>query len=162
MTTPEKWVEVSTRINGVDFREWVDSRLTAADFLRDIVGLRGTRLGCEHGVCGACTIDVDGSTTRSCLMFAGQLDGRIVTTVEGLESSTGEMHPLQEAFTRNHALQCGFCTAGFLMTCREFLSERSGVDEAEARDAISGNLCRCTGYQGIVEAVLEADRTWER
>jgi aerobic-type carbon monoxide dehydrogenase small subunit (CoxS/CutS family) len=162
VTDPEKWVEVSARVNGVDVRERVDARLTAADFLRDTLGLRGTRLGCEHGVCGACTIQVDGTTTRACLMFAGQLDGRAVTTVEGLECASGEMHPLQGAFTRNHALQCGFCTAGFLMTAHEFLRERTGVDEAEVREAISGNLCRCTGYQGIVDAVLEADRTWQR
>ncbi len=162
MTSPEKWIEVSAQVNGVEVRERVDARLTAADFLRDTLELRGTRLGCEHGVCGACTIQVDGTSTRSCLMYAGQLDGRAVTTVEGLCSARGDMHPLQEAFTRNHALQCGFCTAGFLMTCHEFLRERRGVEEAEVREAISGNLCRCTGYQGIVDAILEADQTWAR
>lgn len=162
MTCPEERVEVTVTVNGVDVTRQVDARLTAVDFLRDVVGLRGTRVGCEHGVCGACTILVNGVSTRSCILYAVQLDGGEVMTVEGLESQTGEMHPLQSAFRRNHALQCGFCTAGFLMACHEFLSERKDVEEPEVREAIAGNLCRCTGYQGIVDAVLEADQTWVR
>lgn len=157
-----QWVDVTAVVNGVDVHERVEARLTAADFLRDTLGLVGTRVGCEHGVCGACTIMVDGETVRSCIMYAGQLNERTVTTVEGLESSSGQLHPLQEAFRRNHALQCGFCTAGFLLTACEFLCERHGVGEHEVREAISGNLCRCTGYQGIVDAVMEADQAWKR
>jgi aerobic-type carbon monoxide dehydrogenase small subunit (CoxS/CutS family) len=101
-------------------------------------------------------------TSRSCILYAAQLDGRAIVTVEGLESPSGELHPLQQAFMRNHALQCGFCTAGFLLTALELLQERRGVDEGEVRGAISGNLCRCTGYQGIVDAIVEADETWSR
>lgn len=159
---PKDWVEVSTTINGVEVNERVEARLTAADFLREKLGMRGTRVGCEQGVCGACTISVDGTSMRSCLMFAAQLEGRTVLTVEGLESRSGEMHPLQDAFMKHHGLQCGFCTAGFLLTAHEFLRECRGVSEDDVREAISGNLCRCTGYQGIVDAVVEADETWSR
>jgi aerobic-type carbon monoxide dehydrogenase small subunit (CoxS/CutS family) len=162
MQEPVQMVTVTASVNGTDVHERVDARLTAADFLRDTLGLLGTRVGCEHGVCGACTILVDGVSSRSCIMFAGQLDGRAVVTVEGLEAPSGELHPLQQAFMRHHALQCGFCTAGFLLTASEFLCERRGVEESEVREAIAGNLCRCTGYQGIVDAVLEADKTWTR
>lgn len=158
----EEWIDVTATVNGVDVHERVEARLTAADFLRDTLGLRGTRVGCEHGVCGACTILIDGTSARSCILYAGQLNEREITTVEGLESPSGGLHPLQEAFRRNHGLQCGFCTAGFLLTSCEFLCERRGVEEAEVREAISGNLCRCTGYQGIVDAVIEADQTWQR
>jgi aerobic-type carbon monoxide dehydrogenase small subunit (CoxS/CutS family) len=159
---PTETVTVTATVNGVDVHERVPARLTAADFLRDILGLRGTRVGCEHGVCGACTILLDNVTSRSCILYAAQLDGRAIVTVEGLESPSGELHPLQQAFMRNHALQCGFCTAGFLLTALELLQERRGVDEGEVRGAISGNLCRCTGYQGIVDAIVEADETWSR
>lgn len=158
----EEWIDIVVTVNGVDVYERVEARMTVSDFLRDTLGLRGTRVGCEHGVCGACTILIDGTSARSCLMYAGQLDGCTITTVEGLESDSGEMHPLQEAFHKNHGLQCGFCTAGFLMTSCEFLKARKNVEEEEVREAISGNLCRCTGYQGIVDAVIEADQTWKR
>jgi carbon-monoxide dehydrogenase small subunit len=155
-------VSVTVTVNGRSYRRQVDARMTAADFLRERLELTGTHVGCEHGVCGACTILVDGRTVRSCILFAPQLDGATVTTVEGLEPSPGELHPLQEAFRRRHALQCGFCTAGFLLTAYEFLQEVSEPDESEIRDALSGNTCRCTGYQGIVDAVALADRTWVR
>jgi len=162
MTGPYEKTTIRADVNGRAAEQAVDVRMTAADFLRDVLGLRGTRVGCEHGVCGACTILVDGVSTRSCLMYAPQLDGRSITTVEGLEPSAGELHPLQDAFMRHHALQCGFCTAGMLLTAHELLSEGRGVSEADIRDAISGNICRCTGYQGIVDAISEADGTWER
>jgi carbon-monoxide dehydrogenase small subunit len=162
MKIPEEKAEVRVDVNGREVREVVDVRMTAADFLRDVLRLRGTRVGCEHGVCGACTILVDGTSTRSCLTYAPQLDGRTVTTVEGLEPSAGELHPLQDAFMRHHALQCGFCTSGMLLTAYELLSECRNVDEETIRDAVSGNICRCTGYQGIVDAVLDADEKWDR
>lgn len=129
--------------------------MTLADFLRDVVGLTGTHLGCEHGVCGACTILVDGRTARSCLMLAVQAEGHELTTVEGLADPNGPLHPVQEAFSRHHALQCGFCTPGFLMTVVEYLHEGPSTDEREIRDRLSGNLCRCTGYHNIVLAVQE-------
>ena len=136
--------------------------MLASDFLRTTLGLRGTRVGCEQGVCGACTILVDGRTRRACLMFAPQLEGAEVWTVEGLEQTQDGLHPLQEAFRKHHGLQCGFCTAGFLMTSLELLQERTGLTEDEVREHLSGNLCRCTGYQGICDAVLAADREWDR
>ena len=131
-------------------------RLTLADFLRHTLGLTGTHLGCEHGVCGACTILLDGLTARSCLMLAVQADGHEITTVEGLATSDTELSPLQEAFRDNHGLQCGFCTPGMLTTLAEFLRDNPDPTEQEVRVAISGNLCRCTGYQGIVLAALDA------
>jgi aerobic-type carbon monoxide dehydrogenase small subunit (CoxS/CutS family) len=131
--------------------------LTVVDFLRHELKLTGTHVGCEHGVCGACTVIVDGRAVRSCLMFAVQLDGRQVLTVEGL-SHDGVLSPLQEAFRRHHALQCGFCTSGMLMTAHAFLLEQSAPTAEQVRDVISGNLCRCTGYVGIVKAVLDASR----
>ncbi len=162
MTQPSEQVDVQVEVNGVETRHRVDARVTAADFLRDVVGLRGTRVGCEHGVCGACTVLVDGASVRSCILFAPQLHGKTVLTVEGLEARNGDLHPIQQAFMRCHALQCGFCTAGFLLTTYEFLDERHGPGEEEVREALSGNLCRCTGYQGIVDAVLQADHEWRR
>lgn len=133
-----------------------EPRLTLADFLRDELGLTGTHLGCEHGVCGACTVLLDGYSVRSCLMLAVQADGASIETVEGLASKDGELHPIQEAFSEAHGLQCGFCTPGFLMSVLELLTETPRPSEAEIRGHLSGNLCRCTGYQHIVNAVQHA------
>jgi carbon-monoxide dehydrogenase small subunit len=152
-----KLFTVATRVNGTDYKRVVEPRMLLSDFLRHELGLSGTHVGCEHGVCGACTVLVDGLPMRSCLMFAPQVQGREVSTVEGL-ASNGDLHPLQEAFRDAHALQCGFCTAGILMTLTAFLEENPTPDEAEIRAALSGNLCRCTGYQHIVDAVLAATR----
>lgn len=160
--SPRDLVDVTVRVNEQAYTRRVSARMTAADFLRDVLQLTGTHLGCEHGVCGACTVLVDGRSARSCLMFAGQLDGRSVTTVEGLEQPGGALHPIQAAFRACHGLQCGFCTPGFLMTTYEYLTEEHDVTPEGVRVALSGNLCRCTGYQGIVESVLRADREWER
>jgi aerobic-type carbon monoxide dehydrogenase small subunit (CoxS/CutS family) len=155
--------KVSLTVNGKSYeRHGIEARKTLADFLREDLGLRGTHLGCEHGVCGACTILLDGASVRSCIVYAVQADGAEITTVEGLAEREGPLHPLQQAFQDHHGLQCGFCTPGFLMTAYEFLEETKGPDEEEIRTAISGNLCRCTGYQGIVDAVKAADETWER
>ena len=162
MNQPETQASIQVEVNGRPVGRVVDVRMNVADFLRDVLGLRGTRVGCEHGVCGACTILVDGTSARSCIMYAPQLNGRSVTTVEGLAPAAGTLHPLQDAFMRHHALQCGFCTAGMLLTVHELLTESKDVSEDDVRDAISGNICRCTGYQGIVDAALDADRTWER
>ena len=152
-----KLLTVSTRVNGTDYKRVVEPRMLLSDFLRHELGLTGTHVGCEHGVCGACTVLVDGLPMRSCLMFAPQVQGREVSTVEGL-ASDGDLHPLQEAFRDAHALQCGFCTPGILMTLTAFLDAHPAPDEAEIREALSGNLCRCTGYQHIVDAVLAAVR----
>lgn len=147
-------VDIELLINGTPYAGSVDPRTTLADFLRHGLGLRGTHLGCEHGVCGVCTVLVDGASVRSCLMLAVQADGAIVETVEGLVASDGELSPLQEAFSREHGLQCGYCTPGMLMTLVELLRETPSPTEADIREAISGNLCRCTGYQSIVRAAL--------
>jgi len=142
-------------VNGRQVEREVPVRLTLADFLRDWLDLTGTHLGCEHGVCGACTIMLDGEALRSCLLLAVQANDKDVTTVEGL--SQGDLlTPLQEAFHSHHALQCGFCTPGFLVSATAFLRETPAPDEASVREAMGGNLCRCTGYTGIVQAVLEA------
>ena len=146
---------IRVRVNGREVEREVEARLLLADFLRDVLGLTGTRLGCEHGVCGTCTILVDGSSARSCLMLAVQANGAEIRTVEGL-ASAGEMHPLQQAFWDHHALQCGFCTSGFLMTAVDVLAGNPDPSEADVRHAISGNLCRCTGYVNIVDAILAA------
>jgi aerobic-type carbon monoxide dehydrogenase small subunit (CoxS/CutS family) len=152
-------VEITVDVNGAPQRRPVEPRLLLSDFLRQNLGLTGTHVGCEHGVCGACTVLLDGEAVRSCLLFAVQADGHRVTTVEGLAPSPTELHPLQEAFRDAHALQCGFCTPGFLMTLVPFLRDHPDADEEEIREALSGNLCRCTGYQNIVEAVrLTAER----
>ncbi|CAN5724284.1 (2Fe-2S)-binding protein [soil metagenome] len=151
---------VSLRVNGTSRSSAVSPRLLLSDFLRYDLGLTGTHVGCEHGVCGACTILMDGAAVRSCLIFAVQADGCDLITVEGLAGADGALHPLQEAFREAHALQCGFCTPGFLLTLIPFLEENPSPSEPEIREAISGNLCRCTGYQNIVEAVeLAARRT---
>ena len=140
-------------VNGVQYRRDVEPRLLLSDFLRQDLGLTGTHVGCEHGVCGACTILLDGEPVRSCLMLAVQADSAEVTTVEGLAPGADELHPLQSAFREAHGLQCGFCTPGILMTMVAFLRDHPTPDEAEIRDALSGHLCRCTGYQNIVDAV---------
>ncbi len=148
--------KISLSVNGKTYEEEVEVRFTLADFLRQQLGLTGTHLGCEHGVCGACTILLNGRSARSCLMLAVQADGQEITTIEGIAPSEEEMHPLQEAFRDNHGLQCGFCTPGMLTTLIEFLGDNPDPTEQEVREAISGNLCRCTGYQGIVAAALDA------
>lgn len=148
--------EIGFRVNGETYTCAVEPRLTLADCLRHVVGLTGTHLGCESGVCGACTVLVDGVSVRSCLMLAVQADAAEIRTVEGLADESGALHPLQAAFRRNHALQCGYCTPGMLMTLLELLGENPAPTEADVREAISGNLCRCTGYQNIVAAALDA------
>jgi aerobic-type carbon monoxide dehydrogenase small subunit (CoxS/CutS family) len=145
---------IEVTVNGVAARHVVADRLTLADFLRERLRLTGTHLGCEHGVCGACTVIVDGAAVRSCLMLAVQADGARVETVEGL-APEGELGPVQQAFTDHHALQCGFCTPGFLMSVTAALREGPITDEATAREVLSGNICRCTGYAGLIRAVLE-------
>jgi aerobic carbon-monoxide dehydrogenase small subunit len=146
---------VTVTVNGKRYERNVEPRITLADFIRHDLGLTGTHLGCEHGVCGACTILVDGRTARSCLMFAVQANGRSIDTIEGLAAPDGTLNPLQEAFRKHHALQCGFCTPGMLMTLTELLRDNPKANEAEIRDTLSGNLCRCTGYSGIVDAALD-------
>jgi carbon-monoxide dehydrogenase small subunit len=144
-------------VNGRAYERAVEVRMTLADFLREELNLTGTHLGCEHGICGACTILFDGEAVRSCLLLAVQADGADLMTVEGLARGE-ELHPLQRAFHENHALQCGFCTPGFLMTAFAFLQETPHPTEAQVREAISGNICRCTGYAPIVQAILQARR----
>ena len=149
-------VPITVSVNGVEYRRSVEPRLLLSDFLRHDLALTGTHVGCEHGACGACTVLLDGAAVRSCLMFAVQADGHDILTVEGLAAGGGELHPLQEAFRQAHALQCGFCTPGFLMTLIPFLDEHPDADERVIREAISGNLCRCTGYANIIRAVQAA------
>jgi aerobic-type carbon monoxide dehydrogenase small subunit (CoxS/CutS family) len=148
--------KVSVEINGVPVEAEVEPRLLLSDFIRHEAGLTGTHVGCEHGVCGACTVQLEGRPVRSCLMFAVQADGRSVRTVEDLAPSETEMHPLQQAFHECHALQCGFCTPGFLMSIEPELAGADEKTDAEIREMVGGNLCRCTGYQGIVLAALDA------
>ncbi len=147
---------VRLTVNGTERQARVMPRLLLADLLREEFGLTGTHLGCEHGACGACTVLVDGEPVRSCLLFAVQTDGCRVDTVEGLAGADGALHPLQEAFRARHALQCGFCTPGMLMTLTAYLREHSSPTESDIREILSGNLCRCTGYQNIVQAGLDA------
>ncbi|MCH9035723.1 MAG: (2Fe-2S)-binding protein [Chloroflexi bacterium] len=160
--------EIALTVNGVKFEGPIEVRTTLADFLREELDLTGTHLGCEHGVCGACTILVDGQAVRSCLMLAVQADGASVTTIEALASLSKEgsgdkaLHPLQRAFNQHHALQCGFCTPGLLMTAYALLQENPHPTEDQVREAISGNLCRCTGYVGIVNAILQVARSGEQ
>jgi len=144
---------IRVTVNGQVYEREVEARLLLSDFLRYELGLTGTHLGCEHGVCGACTVQLDGEPVRSCLMFAVQADGREVRTVEGLAPDEERLHPVQEAFWEAHGLQCGFCTPGFLMTVEAFLRENPDPTDDEIRDAIAGNLCRCTGYVNIIKAV---------
>ena len=143
---------VTVTVNGTQYERSVEPRLLLSDFLRHDLGLTGTHVGCEHGVCGACTILLDGQPVRSCLMFAVQADGHEIFTIEGL-GTPDNLHPLQEAFWEAHGVQCGFCTPGLLMTLVPFLKENPNPTEPEIRQAISGNLCRCTGYQHIVDSV---------
>ncbi len=147
---------VAVTVNGTAYRSEVEARLLLSDFLRHELKLAGTHVGCEHGVCGACTVLVDGLAVRSCLMFAAQADGHAITTVEGLAPAGQELGPLQQAMHECHGLQCGYCTAGILMTMTAFLAENPAPDETAVREALSGNLCRCTGYQHIVDAVMRA------
>ncbi|MFC4948235.1 (2Fe-2S)-binding protein [Pseudonocardia sp. GCM10023141] len=149
-------MEITITINGEPTPLSVEPRHTLADTLRENCGLTGTHLGCEHGVCGACTVLVDGEPVRACLMFAVQADGAAVTTVEGLAGADGALHPLQEAFGAHHGLQCGFCTPGMLLTAAHLLEQEPDPDRATIREGMSGNICRCTGYQGIVDAVEAA------
>ena len=153
---------ISLSVNGQSYSGEVEPRLLLSDYLRHELELTGTHVGCEHGVCGACTVLLDGQPVRSCLMLAVQAEGHEVATVESLASSAEDLHPIQEAFWEAHGLQCGFCTPGFLMTLVPFLAENPDPTETEIREAISGNLCRCTGYQNIVEAArLAAEKLRE-
>jgi carbon-monoxide dehydrogenase small subunit len=147
---------IHIQVNGRETERTVPVRLLLTDFLRGELGLTGTHVGCEHGVCGCCTILLDGDPVRSCLLFAVQTDGCAITTVEGLAPATGGLHPLQQAFKEEHGLQCGFCTPGFLTTLVPFLERHPQPSDEQIREAISGNLCRCTGYQNIVKAVRRA------
>jgi carbon-monoxide dehydrogenase small subunit len=149
-------IQIRVTVNGTQHEALVEPRRLLADFLREDLGLTGTHLGCEHGVCGACTVLLDGQSIRSCLLLAVQADGHEVMTVEGLGSPTGTLHPIQQAFWEEHGLQCGFCTPGFLMTTFELLQSNPNPSDDQIRAAISGNLCRCTGYQNIIRSVRSA------
>ena len=150
--------QITVTVNGAPYERTVESRLLLSDFLRHDLLLAGTHVGCEHGVCGACTVEIDGAPARSCIAHAGSCDGASIRTIEGFEGDS-VMAALREAFSREHALQCGYCTPGILMTMKAFLEETPSPDEAQIREALSGNLCRCTGYQHIVEAMqLAAER----
>ena len=147
---------IKVTVNGAPYEREVEARSHLADFLRHDLGLTGTHVGCEHGACGTCTVQFNGDPVSSCLVFAAQADGAEIITVEGLAQADGTLHPLQQAFRSNHGLQCGFCTPGMLITLTAFLREYPEANEHQIRDAISGNICRCTGYQTIVEAALQA------
>jgi len=155
MTTPSERVPARLTVNGRPIEQVVEARRSLADFLREDLGLTGTHVGCEHGVCGACTVLVDGRSARSCLLFAAQLEGRAVTTIEGLTPAEG-LSPLQESFRVCHAMQCGFCTPGMIVTATELLAQEPVPSTETIREAISGNLCMCTGYVNIVRAVEQA------
>jgi len=146
---------ITLTLNGRNVTGDAEPRMLASDWLRQVLGVSGTHVGCEHGVCGACTIRINGKALRSCLMFAVQLEGCTIDTVEGLDNEQGELSDLQSAFRRLHALQCGYCTPGILMSFSQLLDEEPGADEARIRDVLSGHICRCTGYQGLVDAALE-------
>jgi carbon-monoxide dehydrogenase small subunit len=151
---------ITLTVNGKPMSGHAEARLTLVDFLRDVLGLTGTHIGCEHGVCGACSVIMDGKPVRACLTYAVIADGAEITTVEGLEGADGEMSPLQDAFCETHALQCGYCTPGMLIAAKALLDENPDPSTEEIRDAIGGNLCRCTGYVQIVEAIaLAAEKT---
>ena len=145
--------KITMTVNGREVSGYAEARLTLVDFLRDVIGLKGTHIGCEHGVCGACSVIIDGQPARSCLMYAVMAEGLNIKTVEGLEGPNGELSPLQDAFWENHAMQCGYCTPGMLIATHALLEENPNPNEDEIREAIGGNLCRCTGSQQIVEAV---------
>ena len=155
MSTPSDRLTVRFTVNGRPVEQVVEARRSLADFLREDLGLTGTHVGCEHGVCGACTVLVDGRSARSCLLFAAQLEGRTVTTIEGLTPAEG-LSPLQESFRVCHAMQCGFCTPGMIVTTTELLAQEPAPSTETIREAISGNLCMCTGYVNIVRAVEQA------
>ena len=144
---------IQITVNGTSYKREVEARLTLVDFLRDELDLTGTHVGCEHGVCGACSVIMDGRPVRSCLIYAVMADGHDFVTVEGLGGKDGLLSPIQDAFWENHAMQCGYCTPGMLIACHHLLEENPDPTEEEIREAIGGNLCRCTGYQQIVEAV---------
>lgn len=152
-------IPVELTVNGRRQAGTVEPRLTLADYLRERCGLTGTHLGCEHGACGACTVLLDGQAVRSCLVFAVQVDGQEVTTVEGIADENGELSPVQAAMRECHGLQCGFCTPGFVTSITALLQENPNPTDAEIREGLSGNFCRCTGYQGIVNAVKRAAET---
>ena len=149
---------IQLTVNGRTYEKTVPVRLSLADFIRDHLHLTGTHLGCEHGVCGACTISMNGRSARSCLTLAVQADGADIVTIEGLRAEDGTRHPMQQLFLENFALQCGYCTPGMLITAIELLRDNPNPTEHEVREAISGNLCRCSGYQAIVDAILAAAR----
>jgi len=155
MKTPSDSIAISLTVNGRAIKKTVEARRTLADFLREDLNLTGTHLGCEHGACGACTVLIDGAPARSCLTLAAQAEGASIRTVEGLADGD-TLHPIQRAFKRHHALQCGFCTPGFLTAAVALLDEIPDPTEAQVREYLSGNICRCTGYQFIVDAVLSA------
>lgn len=148
--------EVTLTVNDRSYTCQIEPRLLLSDFLRHELALTGTHVGCEHGICGACTVLLDGQPVRACLTFAVQVDGQSITTVEGMAAGPHDLHPIQQAFWESHGLQCGFCTPGILLTLLPFLQEHPDPSEAEIRDALSGNICRCTGYQFIVEAARNA------
>jgi len=147
---------VRVKVNGTDYAKDVEPRLLLVHFIRESLGLTGTHVGCDTTNCGACTVLVDGKSAKSCTMFAVQADGREITTIEGMQAASGELHPIQKAFWENHGLQCGFCTPGMVMQAAWLLAENPDPTEQEIRLGISGNLCRCTGYQNIVKSVQEA------
>jgi carbon-monoxide dehydrogenase small subunit len=149
--------DISVQVNGITYEGTVEPRKLLCDFLRQDCALTGTHVGCEHGVCGACTVLLDGEPVRSCLLFAVQVDGAAITTVEGL-APEGKLNPVQQGFWENHGMQCGFCTPGFLIAAQAFLQENPSPSDAEIREALSGNICRCTGYQSIVDSVRTAAR----
>ncbi len=148
--------EISVSVNGMSYRRSVESRMLLSDFLRHDLLLAGTHVGCEHGVCGACTVLLDGAPIRSCLMLAVQATGHELSTIEGLASDSGELSPVQKAMHEHHGLQCGYCTPGILMTMTAYLKEHPSPTEDDIREALSGNICRCTGYQNIVDAMMAA------
>lgn len=152
-------IPVEVSVNGRRYTSAVEPRLTLADYLREKCGLTGTHLGCEHGACGACTVLLDGQAVRACLVFAVQVDGQEVTTVEGISGQDGELSPVQSALKECHGLQCGFCTPGFVTSITALLRDNPTPTDAEIREGLSGNFCRCTGYQGIVNAVKRAAET---
>lgn len=155
---PTDRFDIEATVNGLARSGVAEPRMLLSDFLRHELGLTGVHVGCEHGVCGACTVLLDGATVRSCLLFAVQAQGRELTTVEGLVED-GRLHPIQDAFRRNHGLQCGFCTPGMVLTAVELLRRQPVQTEQSVREGMSGNLCRCTGYDGIVAAVLDVAET---
>ena len=155
-------MKIQVTVNGTAHTSEVEPRLLLVHYLRDVLNLTGTHVGCDTSQCGACTIMLNGRSTKACTLFAVQADGAEILTVEGLAGADGSLHPIQEAFHETHGLQCGFCTPGFLLASYELLREGRGHTATEIREALSGNLCRCTGYHGIVEAVALADARWER